>query len=414
MIVLDSQPFSLVEDIGFKAFVNKFNPTYTIPTRKAPKLMVEKRYDEAKEKAMAEVQDAEYVSLTADMWTSINMDSYLGVTCHYTTKETKLATVVLGVTRFPQSHTAVNIKEAQNVLMESWGISMEKIHCLVTDNAANMLASAQLLRREAVGAALANLNSDVSPLSSSDYEKIIQCLGVLAPFKYATAEMSEEKRVSASKLSPIVLMIQHKVTEKTKLMTQPFSLVEDIGFKAFVNKFNPTYTIPTRKAPKLMVEKRYDEAKEKAMAEVQDAEYVSLTADMWTSINMDSYLGVTCHYTTKETKLATVVLGVTRFPQSHTAVNIKEAQNVLMESWGISMEKIHCLVTDNAANMLASAQLLRVRHIRCFAHSLNLVVKKALDQTPELQDIRPRGPRVLSHCLERATKQRRSCAWFKK
>ncbi|KAJ8364480.1 hypothetical protein SKAU_G00133110 [Synaphobranchus kaupii] len=80
--------------------------------------MVEKRYDEAKEKAMAEVQDAEYVNLTADMWTSINMDSYLG--------------------------------------------------------------------REAVGAALANLNS-------------------------------------ASKLIPIVRMIQHKVSEKTKLMTQESS-----------------------------------------------------------------------------------------------------------------------------------------------------------------------------------------------
>ncbi|KAJ8369669.1 hypothetical protein SKAU_G00096970 [Synaphobranchus kaupii] len=179
------------------------------------------------------------------------------------------------------------------------------------------------------------------------------------------------------------------------LDSQPFSLVEDIGFKAFVNKLNPTYTIPTRKALKLMVEKRYDEAKEKAMAEVLDAEYVSLTADMWTSINMDSYLGVTCYYITKETKLATVLLGVTRFPQSHTAVNIKEAQIVLMERWGISMEKIHCLVTDNAANMLASAQLLRVRHIRCFAHTLNLVVKKALDQTLELQDIRLRAKIVV-------------------
>ncbi|KAJ8353166.1 hypothetical protein SKAU_G00207330 [Synaphobranchus kaupii] len=150
------------------------------------------------------------------------------------------------------------------------------------------------------------------------------------------------------------------------LDSQPFSLVEDIGFKAFVSKLNPTYTIPTRKALKLMVEKRYDEAKEKAMAEVQDAEYVSLTADMWTSINIDSYLEVTCHYITKERKLATVLLGVTRFPQSHTAVNIKEAQ--------------------------------RVCHIRCFAHTLNLVVKKALDQTPtpELQYIRLRAKSVVT------------------
>ncbi|KAJ8370746.1 hypothetical protein SKAU_G00107740 [Synaphobranchus kaupii] len=35
--------------------------------------------------------------------------------------------------------------------------------------------------------------------------------------------MSDEKRVSASKLIPIVRMIQHKVSEKTKLMTQESS-----------------------------------------------------------------------------------------------------------------------------------------------------------------------------------------------
>ncbi|KAJ8341937.1 hypothetical protein SKAU_G00342280 [Synaphobranchus kaupii] len=35
--------------------------------------------------------------------------------------------------------------------------------------------------------------------------------------------MSKEKRVSASKLIPIVRMIQHKVSEKMKLMTQESS-----------------------------------------------------------------------------------------------------------------------------------------------------------------------------------------------
>ncbi|TWW53204.1 hypothetical protein D4764_0229450 [Takifugu flavidus] len=44
--------------------------------------MVERRYVEEKEKAKAALQNVDSVSLTADMWTSINMDAYLAVTCH--------------------------------------------------------------------------------------------------------------------------------------------------------------------------------------------------------------------------------------------------------------------------------------------------------------------------------------------
>ncbi|XP_059196354.1 zinc finger BED domain-containing protein 4-like [Centropristis striata] len=80
MIVKDTQPFSIVEDTGFREFVAKLDPTYILPTRKA---MVEERYQHEKEKAKAEVQKVAAVSLTADMCTSINMDAYLAVTCHF-------------------------------------------------------------------------------------------------------------------------------------------------------------------------------------------------------------------------------------------------------------------------------------------------------------------------------------------
>ncbi|XP_039616000.1 E3 SUMO-protein ligase ZBED1-like [Polypterus senegalus] len=176
---------------------------------------------------------------------------------------------------------------------------------------------------------------------------------------------------------------------------QPFSTVEDKGFKAFVNKLDPSYILPTRKALKAMVQAKYCAAKEKAMAEVKQATYVSLTSDMWTSINMDGYLGVTCHYVTAEAKLATVLLCVSQFPQTHTAAHITESMSGLMTDWGIS-GKIHCMVTDNAANLVATAQLLKVRHVPCFAHTLNLVVKKAIDQTPKLQVIRQKARKIVS------------------
>lgn len=34
MIVKDTQPFTVVEDIGFREFVAKLDPTYILPTRK--------------------------------------------------------------------------------------------------------------------------------------------------------------------------------------------------------------------------------------------------------------------------------------------------------------------------------------------------------------------------------------------
>ncbi|KAF7656010.1 hypothetical protein LDENG_00047450 [Lucifuga dentata] len=83
MIVKDAQPFSIVEDVGFKDLAHKLDPTYVLPTRQAVKAMVQKKYEEMKNKAKSDVQKAVAVSLTTAMWTSIHMDAYLAVTCHY-------------------------------------------------------------------------------------------------------------------------------------------------------------------------------------------------------------------------------------------------------------------------------------------------------------------------------------------
>jgi len=87
---------------------------------------------------------------------------------------------------------------------------------------------------------------------------------------------------------------------------------------------------------------------EKAKAIMQRVEAVSLTADMWTSINMDAYLAVTCHYVDDSVKLATVLLGVLPFPELQTAVNISAAMRSLMEEWGIE-GKVTSIVTDAGA-----------------------------------------------------------------
>lgn len=53
-------------------------------------------------------------------------------------------------------------------------------------------------------------------------------------------------------------------------------------------------------------------------------------------------------------------------------------------------------VMDAGANMVASVRDLNLRHGLCFAHSLNLVVKKSLDATARLDDLCTRARKVVT------------------
>ncbi|KAM8907828.1 uncharacterized protein AB9W97_004792 isoform 2-T2 [Spinachia spinachia] len=122
--------------------------------------------------------------------------------------------------------------------------------------------------------------------------------------------------------------------------TQPCSIVDDVGFRAFVSKLDPNYVPPTRQALKAMVEAKY-------------------------------------------AKMAKVA-----------AVSLTSCEASLMEEWGIA-NKVTCMVTDGAPNMVACVRALKLRHHICIAHTLNLMVKKALDQQPVLAGIRAKARKLL-------------------
>uniref|UniRef100_A0A8C4S0T5 HAT C-terminal dimerisation domain-containing protein n=1 Tax=Erpetoichthys calabaricus TaxID=27687 RepID=A0A8C4S0T5_ERPCA len=63
--------------------------------------------------------------------------------------------------------------------------------------------------------------------------------------------------------------------------------------------------------------------------------------------------------------------------ESHTAAHIQEnIQSVALE-WQLTTTDL-VIVTDNAANMLAAAQLGNFQHVKCFAHTINLAAQRAL------------------------------------
>lgn len=63
----------------------------------------------------------------------------------------------------------------------------------------------------------------------------------------------------------------------------------------------------------------------------------------------------------------------------HTAENIAEWMMNVLRSFCLC-NKVSTLGTDNAANMKAAPEKLNFRHLPCFAHTLNLVVKNAITE----------------------------------
>ncbi len=230
---------------------------------------------------------------------------------------------------------------------------------------------------------------------------------------------------------------------------QPLSVVEAPSFRSFSKKLNPNFHIPSRKtiSTKLLPDlKRRTRAS--LRCSLSQASAVSLTVDIWTSRDMRSYLGVTAHYV-QDFQLKKAMLSCIRFRGSHTAENIAEQYDSLIEEYDLR-GKVLTIITDNAANMLKAFRLpgmetgneedpdadlpdssetsddldpellaLLPRHHSCFIHTLQLVIKDGLKKSPGIQKViskcavlvkKVRHSALVSELLENDKKLVMSCA----
>ncbi|XP_056880575.1 uncharacterized protein LOC130529985 [Takifugu flavidus] len=82
-------------------------------------------------------------------------------------------------------------------------------------------------QRDAVVAALTTLPIDFDLLTANDFECASECMKILSPFHAATVELSHEKRVSGSKIIPLIKMLNHALSE---LMAQNSNkMAKDLG-----------------------------------------------------------------------------------------------------------------------------------------------------------------------------------------
>ena len=111
---------------------------------------------------------------------------------------------------------------------------------------------------------------------------------------------------------------------------------------------------------------------------------------MWTStLNNNSFLGLTIHYINKEWQLKHFLLDIISFNERHTANNITNAILSVLTEFSLK-EKVLGIKTDNATTMLAVGRLIAesleydivnstFENYRCAAHIINLAANQGLE-----------------------------------
>nr|XP_022920550.1 zinc finger BED domain-containing protein 1-like [Onthophagus taurus] len=186
MVIKDLQPFSVVEDVGFKDLINYLEPGYKIPSRYIlSNTILDAQYSEVKNKLKEELVAAKYVSITTDGWTSRATTSYQAVTAHYLLNwELKSGSALLGCFECHERHTAEYIKNELYSLI-TWNSTLDMIERICS-------------LQEPLEASLGILHNPVENLLEDEWQTLPEIIKILKPFKQLTEEMSSEIKVTVS------------------------------------------------------------------------------------------------------------------------------------------------------------------------------------------------------------------------
>ncbi|CAG9840757.1 unnamed protein product [Diabrotica balteata] len=189
---------------------------------------------------------------------------------------------------------------------------------------------------------------------------------------------SEVRRIQQQVLSAYALK-RISVTQQKKLDQlllnliikdfQPFSMVEDNGFKDFILTLNPAYKLPTRKTlSNVLLPAVFEEVRLKVSDALKEVVSITITTDCWTSSNTDSVIGKCVGY-----------------EGGHGSTNLADNLSKVISNSNISEESILLGISDNAANIKkAISSDLNWRHFGCYAHTLNLIMGDALKLIQEV------------------------------
>ncbi|CAG8790040.1 26830_t:CDS:2, partial [Dentiscutata erythropus] len=188
-----------------------------------------------------------------------------------------------------------------------------------------------------------------------------------------------------------------------------FQFVEKPNFHKILSGILPCFSMSANTV-KQDVMKGYDKRKNLIRTILQNAESrISLTCDVWTSLQQLEYLTITAYFLDEKWNLISLLISFELLSYPHTGANIGNCIKTVTDNYLITT-KIQTITLDNASlNDVAicklinsaSQDLINIKkelfHNHCLAHILNLIVKdrlkkfqsfvKAIHTTPKRHQI---------------------------
>lgn len=173
---------------------------------------------------------------------------------------------------------------------------------------------------------------------------------------------------------------------------QPFSIVDDEGFKEYSWELNPEFIMPSRWTVARDCISLFEQEVEK-VKKMLKGQTISLTTDTWSSVQNINYMCLTAHWiddTFDLQKKKKKILNICPI-ENHKGETIGSLVYECIKKWGI--EIVFTVTVDNASSndgairylkrMLAGSNDIldcKYLHLRCCAHIINLVVRDGLEE----------------------------------
>ncbi len=142
MIAIDDQPFSIVEDFGFRRLIEFIEPRYSLPSRRHfADVLLPALYNEvAAHIQMLLGKNVTGISFTTDLWSSdVSPVSMLSLTAQWIEDSFEMRRVMLNAPECPGSHTSAAIASALESMFVQWNITKDMVHAVLRDNGRNMV-----------------------------------------------------------------------------------------------------------------------------------------------------------------------------------------------------------------------------------------------------------------------------------
>ncbi|KAG9458640.1 hypothetical protein H6P81_003148 [Aristolochia fimbriata] len=228
----------------------------------------------------------------------------------------------------------------------------------------------------------------------ASYKKTLKPVPEVSQMLLSIREKNKEGEVKLENFKFDQDSSRYSLARMIILHEYPFSIVNHVGFRKYSRNLNPSFKMVSRNTIKKECMRIYNCEKEKLYTTLEGiSSRLSLTTDMWTSVQNKGYLCLTAHFIDDSWKLRKLIINFTCVPCPHTGVAIYEKIYEKLLTWNVD-SKLMCIVLDNCStNDVVARELIKKLnersrlvlngvffHMRCAAHILNLVVQDGIQE----------------------------------